>query len=510
MELKVFRDVLPAAGAECTVKAELPLETEILISDYLPPVQRIVKCFARPVILQKQLSPGRLTLEGYLRCTVYYQGEEGAGLCQTEQKLPFTKALELPSFTATAWAACVEGQTEYLNCRAVNPRRVEVRGAYGLVAAVHAQQSTEFITALSEGGIEQKLATISGVRRAAALEKLITVEGPMHFSKPPAAILDMTGIAEVKELKLMQGKAVAKGVLHVLCAWRAEGDTALQSQTAELPFNQIVDVDGLSEDCQCLCMAEPVGFSAAEGDTAEDGSADTPLTATMILRLSAWRPYQLQCVSDAFSTRFETDITPQSIKAESLLCEIDETTVLHGSGPLPDTGAKILACFASFGPVSLTQQESGPALTARVTVSAFGENSLEEMECYEKTLDYVLPLSAEVPPGGECWPECWLTVEDLQCTSAGGALDVSLTVRAEGAVLCRRAYALVGSVELGEPLAPADPEISLRICYAQAGEELFGIAKRFHVSPGQMMAANDLPEGTERLTEARRLLVPGA
>ena len=265
MELKVFRDVLPAAGADCTAKAELPLETELLISDYLPPVQRIVKCFAKPVVLQKQLAPGRLTLEGYLRCTVYYQGEEGAGLCQTEQKLPFTKALELPSFAATAWTACVEGQTEYLNCRAVNPRRIEVRGAYGLVVSVHAQLSTEVITALSEGGIEQKPVTLAGVRRAATLEKLVTIEGALTFPKPPAAILDITGTAEVRELKRMQGKAVAKGVLHVLCGWRAEGDAALRSQTADLPFNQILDADGLSEDCRCLCVLEPVGFAAAEG-----------------------------------------------------------------------------------------------------------------------------------------------------------------------------------------------------------------------------------------------------
>lgn len=211
MELKVFRDVLPAAGADCTAKAELPLETELLISDYLPPVQRIVKCFAKPVVLQKQLAPGRLTLEGYLRCTVYYQGEEGAGLCQTEQKLPFTKALELPSFAATAWTACVEGQTEYLNCRAVNPRRIEVRGAYGLVVSVHAQLSTEVITALSEGGIEQKPVTLAGVRRAATLEKLVTIEGALTFPKPPAAILDITGTAEVRELKRMQGKAWRRG-----------------------------------------------------------------------------------------------------------------------------------------------------------------------------------------------------------------------------------------------------------------------------------------------------------
>ena len=470
MELKVFRDVLPAAGADCTAKAELPLETELLISDYLPPVQRIVKCFAKPVVLQKQLAPGRLTLEGYLRCTVYYQGEEGAGLCQTEQKLPFTKALELPSFAATAWTACVEGQTEYLNCRAVNPRRIEVRGAYGL---------------------------------------LVTIEGALTFPKPPAAILDITGTAEVRELKRMQGKAVAKGVLHVLCGWRAKGDAALRSQTADLPFNQILDADGLSEDCRCLCVLEPVGFAAAEGETTEDGAASTTLTATAMLRLSGWRPYQLQCVADAFSTRFETTLTPQTLATESLLCALDETTVLRGSGPLPDAGAHILACFASFGPVSLTRQEGRAFLAARAVVSAFAENTLGEMECYEKALDYALPLPAELPPDTDAYPECWLSVQDLQCASAGGALDVSLTVRAEGAVLARQTASLVGAVELGDPLAPADPEVSLRICYAQPGEELFAIARRYHVSPGQMLAANDLPDGTARLDEARRLLVPG-
>ena len=165
MELKIFRDALPAAGTNCTLKAELPLETEILISDYLTPVFKLVKCFVRPVVLQKRLQPGKLQLEGYLRCVVYYQGEDGAGLCQTEQKLPFTKLLDLPEFVFTAWAVQVEGRTEYLNCRTVNPRRIEVRGAYGLVVSVHTQVKTDVITALSDGGVEQKLVTLSHAAR---------------------------------------------------------------------------------------------------------------------------------------------------------------------------------------------------------------------------------------------------------------------------------------------------------------------------------------------------------
>ena len=506
MELKIFRDALPAAGANCTVKAELPLETEILISDYLPPVFKLVKCFAKPVVLQKQLQPGKLTLEGYLRCTVYYQGEEDAGLCQTEQKLPFNKVLELPEFSFTAWTAQVESQTEYLNCRSVNSRRIEVRGAVGLVAAVHTQLKTEVITALSDGGVEQKLTTLNGVRRAAVLEKLVTVEGELSFPSPPEAILDIAGTAAVRDLKILNGKAVAKGDLTVLCAWRAEGDHALQSLRLELPFNQVLDVDGLSEDCRCLCVAEPVGFTVAQGE----GDAPSTLSATLMLRLRAWRPYQLQCVADAFSTRFETELTAQKVQTETLLCALSETTTLTGSGPLPDAGAKILACFASIGPAQLVEQESGWALSARVVVTAFGENSLSELESYEKTLELSLPLKAEAPSDAELYPECWFSTEDLQCSCAGGALEVSVAVRVEGAVLSRSETVCVGGIELGEALKPADPDVSLRIYYAQAGEELFAIAKHYYVSPGQMLAANELAEGTTTIENARRLLVPGA
>ena len=54
--------------------------------------------------------------------------------------------------------------------------------------------------ALSDGGVEQKLVTLSGVRRAAVLEKLVTVEGEIRFPTPPAAVLDLSGNASVGDL----------------------------------------------------------------------------------------------------------------------------------------------------------------------------------------------------------------------------------------------------------------------------------------------------------------------
>ena len=83
------------------------------------------------------------------------------------------------------------------------------------MVTIHTQDKQELITALADGGIEQKLQTLNGVRSTAVLEKLVTVEGELVFAKPPAAILDITGSAAVREVKLLAGKAVAVSYTHL-------------------------------------------------------------------------------------------------------------------------------------------------------------------------------------------------------------------------------------------------------------------------------------------------------
>ncbi len=149
MDLKVYKDSITAAETICDTKAELPIETEILIPDYLPQVFKIVKCFVRLVVLQKQILQGRLTAEGYLRCVVYYQSDSEQSLCQIEQKVPFSKQVELREGEYRNWYAFVTGETEYLNCRAVNQRRIDIRGAYALSVKVSASMEQEILTTLS-------------------------------------------------------------------------------------------------------------------------------------------------------------------------------------------------------------------------------------------------------------------------------------------------------------------------------------------------------------------------
>ena len=59
MELKVFKDTIAAYGGRWETRLELPVETEILIPDYLPAVFKIVKCLVEPVILQNHTAASK-------------------------------------------------------------------------------------------------------------------------------------------------------------------------------------------------------------------------------------------------------------------------------------------------------------------------------------------------------------------------------------------------------------------------------------------------------------------
>lgn len=502
MELKVFKDTLSTVGSLYDSKVELPIETEILIPDYLPQVFKIIKCFVYPVVLQKQVSGGRCTLDGYLRCIVYYQAENDASLCQTEQKLPFTKTLDLPAAEAQGYSVHTAGDIEYLNCRAVNQRRVDVRGAYALTVSVAGGIEQEVVTALSGAGAEQKMVMLSGVRSVANIEKLMTAEEEVAFNQPPLAVLDISGVGTVQDVKLISGKAVVKGEIMASVLYRTQAGYHTELLKKAVPFNQIVDVDGITEDCQCFALVEPVGCTMLAGSGPE---AANVLSVTALLHLRVLRPVECCTVSDAFSTEYEADVAYKTVGLERLAGELDQTVEAQAGGALPDENAEILQCFATLAPLELVSAGEQLTLRGRATAHVFCMNSLGEIDCYDKSFEYTLPQ--QYPGAPENYRvECWPTVLEVTSRKSGGEMAATVRIRVAGLVMERQKETVIDTIACEQPYEQEDPSVALRIYYAGAGENVFDIAKRYHVSPGAMLAANTME--SPELSEDTRLLVP--
>lgn len=57
--LKAVTSPAAACGGRWETRLELPIETELLIPDYLPAVFKIVKCLVEPVVMQNAVTGQR-------------------------------------------------------------------------------------------------------------------------------------------------------------------------------------------------------------------------------------------------------------------------------------------------------------------------------------------------------------------------------------------------------------------------------------------------------------------
>lgn len=497
----MYNDAVTAAETICDTKLELPVETEILIPDYLPQVFKIVKCMVSAIVLQKQVSGARLTLEGYLRLVVLYQSDsETEGLCRTEQKMPFSKQIDLHHTEAPGACVTVRGETEYVNCRAINQRRIDIRGAYALGVHVKAQTQSQIITAMSDSGIEQKMLPISGLQTLALQDKLITVEETVAFDAPPAMILHIACAANVQETKLVAGKAVLKGTLSADITYRAEDSPALRHTQKELLFNEVLEVPGAEESCQCVALAEATGCTIT---AAEDGT--NALSVTALLQVKVYRNVEILAVCDAYSTQYETALTYGEAHVERLQEMISQQAEAVAQGTLPDPDAVLVDVFTEALLPELVQQGEVCVVRGRVLVHMLCRNTLGEIDCYDKACEYTLPRVYNAPQGDLfLWAQAGIVEANARKT--GETASVTVLVRVQGVVTQRTAGKVLQQVVCEEPYAPQESNVALRIYYAQPGEQVFDIARRYRVPVAALINTNTLD--SSEIVQKTQLLIP--
>lgn len=511
MELKVFNDTITAYGGRWETRLELPVETEILIPDYLPAVFKIVKCLIEPVVMHNDLTGARWQGDGYLRCTVYYQSDEnGARLWRTEQKFSFEKSVELPAGRYAPGPARLWGEVEYCNCRAVSEHRIDLRGAYTLCVAALQLEERDLLTSLADCGIEQRTQTLCGVTPVAAVEKACTAETTFPLPGTGEAILDIGGCYLSQSCTVQTGQISCQGILRLEAVYRPEGEEDLSVRQKELPVRQTVEMEGAAEGDMCCCWGEVLSATLAAADNAGD---EPMLTVTWKLHAETWRAVEYTAVADAYSTVCHTEVTVNPCRLLQKAADLDTTVSVSVEDALPDPEAVVRGCFVTLGGTQAGEEEGAPGsvrLTGRGVAHVLCADARGEMTCYDKPFTWQLPDS---------WPgqaadfvvHAGVSVARVTSSRSGDRMRVEADLAVHGQLLYVQSRDVVQTVELGEEYPDKADGPALYLYYAQAGERLFDIAKRYHARAGDLTAANGLTDaGQETTTQAACLLIPAA
>ncbi len=504
MELKLTRQPLFINDVLIDQNVEQPIECDALLPDYCPDIVRILKCSVAPTVTGRRASPGKLELEGMAVVTVYYVST-GDGIARGEYKVPFSRIVEMKA-DHPAPVLSITARADYVNCRAVNQRRLDIRGA--LVITVRGVGCREEQVAADGSGMglqmKREQAEASRLLGWGSRESRVSETVDLTYGKPPVQAIVRTGAAaRVTECKQVAGKAVLRGELNLHILYQATTGGFDQLEYT-LPTSAICELDGL--DDQSICdVWQRVASISAEPAAAEDGEyRRIALDAVVESQVRGWQPYTAQFCSDCYSTRNQCTFRNRTVPLARALGAVRETIPYKETIPLPENVETVVDLWCEGADMAPRAEGGGPVAEGRLTIAMFAKMSDGQLYYFDK----VLETSCKVP----CETEGAVLEGRLTCQScafsfaANDALEVRCELELTGLLTTQGRAVLMDDIEVDEkkPKEITSPP-GLYLYLADQGETLWDIAKRYNTNIDQITGENPQEgDGQER----RVLLIP--
>ncbi len=179
---------------------------------------------------------------------------------------------------------------------------------------------------------------------ASSAEKPFTISEVLELGPgklPAETLIRSEAVANVQDCKMMPGKVILKGEV-LLCTLYANDTVAgtMDRVEHEIPFSQIVDVDGLDEEWFCDCRAD---VTVCDVHITQNPNGENVLLSVSIklqAQVQCYRTGASEIITDAYLTSCPLKLDTRRVETQQLLGirkrrlpgQGDARTAARGSG----------------------------------------------------------------------------------------------------------------------------------------------------------------------------------
>lgn len=505
MELELKKASLDAyeTGGELTLTQEETAET--IVPDYCPDIARIIETDGKIYIHSRELRDGRAEVTGTVRVTVLYTPDGGEGIRTLEFAMPFTAESDNRGLPGCAYLTA-EVEPEFLETRMLNPRKVFTHCKLVTRLTGYQKAPLLFCTDVETEGLEKRQEQQHAVLLTGISEKDFTFTEEMSLSPGrdgAAELLTSQVSSAVTETKMVGSKLIFKGVFVVSLLYRTVGGQYC-STASELPFSQIMEVEGTGEGAAASVQLQLTGADfQIDGDDAEGRQIAVTLYlhATALLR----EERDLTLLSDLYSTAYDMTYEASPLSLTAFYETMSRRQTVREVLEIGVVAESILSLSAVCGAVSVSREGENAVLRVGVTIRALyldeGGVPLVAERCVDASCTLELPADCRVTARAVCG-------EDVQGSLGDRGIEVRFPVdfRIEAASRAKR-VCITGAkldTESAKDLTGA-PSLVLRCLGKQ--ESAWDLAKRYNTTIATILAANQL-ENEAELPREKLLLIP--
>lgn len=487
---------------------EQAIDVDFSLPDYCPDISKIFKCNAVPRISSKSINGSTITIDGNVIITILYCDKEN-NFCSYEYVYPFSKNIELNQDVTGGNVFC-RTKCDYINCRAVTGRKVDIHGAAGIFIKVFKKRCNEIISDIDEPCVEVKRITAPATVPMGYAEKYLMIEEdfPLGNGQPTIeSILKINSDVCVKETKIINDKTVVKGEFLVCVLYCPEGGGTPKTAKTVLPYSQIIDIDGVTESCECECKAE-VSVLDVKPKLASNGELRCfGLNAKILLTCEAYCGNDIPVIEDAFSRKFEAEIIRKSIPIDKLTCNIRETYGCKKNIEFDFNINSVIDLWCSLQNCHTKFEDEKMVINGTLIASMIicDENNIPLYIEKPIEFEYKYPFKASL---GE--PHCLPEINIVSCNFtiiSANKIELHAELGVNAGIYEKREIKLISDLNLDEnKIIKRKSDGAMVIYCANVGESVWDIANKFYASVEELMKINNIEEKV--LTGSRNILVP--
>ena len=307
----------------------------------------------------------------------------------------------------------------------------------------------------------------------------------------------------MQESRVMASRVLLKGELMVHLLYKTDPETgALETADYALPLSQVIEADHLDEDMQCEAQVSCISLDCAPEEAGQDGELRVEVQLVAVIRF--FKPIVLTGATDSYSTLYPTQNTLAKLRVPKTCTAVSERAGVRTEAEAPKDVTALLDVWASpFG--QSTHKEDG-VITVSGQLKFTALVSTEELgaDCVTHTCD----MAIKVP----CKSEMAELMSDVTVLAVSGSLSqgklmLGCELLLAGMLVEFEMKSLLTDLMVDEQNPrKSDPLLGLMIYYANAGEHVWDISKRFGSLPAQIMADNELTQ--ELLDADMPLMIP--
>ena len=144
MDLKINREMLSVSEKIYDGVQEQSVELDYILPDYYPDIFKLIKCCIAPTIISSNINGDSLTYELLADVKILYCSEKDNKLQCINQKMTYSKTVQMGANVNKPMVSLIP-KADHINCRVVNQRRIDMRGAVSIKVKITGETTQEVI-----------------------------------------------------------------------------------------------------------------------------------------------------------------------------------------------------------------------------------------------------------------------------------------------------------------------------------------------------------------------------